>query len=297
MADAVAELFPEAFVAGTRRLRLSVRRVAAQARRAEHPSRRAGTGMEFRDFRPYSPGDDLRRLDWNVYRRSGRLFLRTFDEPRALGVTVLVDRSTSMGFDGRTRFDAARRSAVAFTAAALNQHDRVTVCPFANGLTGRIPVAAGPIGLVRLMGELATLVPQGTTDLVQVAKQIERLRFLPGLLVVVSDFFTGGEVTTALEALGRLRHRVLPVVITRQSDREPTARGAARVIDCESGAAMDVTANDAVLVRYRAAYDAFREALARFAQRQRLAPIEVDADRPLLDQLGRVFRDGVLNLN
>jgi len=297
MADAVAELFPEAFVAGTRRLRLSVRRVAPQARRAEHTSRRAGAGMEFRDFRPYSPGDDLRRLDWNVYRRSGRLFLRTFDEPRALRVTVLLDRSTSMGFNGRTRFDAARQIAVAFTAAALNQHDRVVVCPFANGLTGRIPVPAGPLGLVRLMGELASLVPDGDTNLVQVTDQIARLRVPPGLLVVVSDFFMGGDVTPALEALGRLRHRVLPVVIARQSDRDPTTRGAARVIDCESGAAVDVTANDAVLARYRAAYDSFRDVLERFAQRQHLAPVEVDADRPVLDQLSRVFPVGLLNLN
>ena len=98
----MAELFPTDFVAAVSRMRLSAGQAPRGGRHAEHGSVQLGAGMEFRDFRSYMPGDDIRRIDWNLYRRSGRLFLRLFEEERDLpvGGSPLVGRRLGV-FDGR----------------------------------------------------------------------------------------------------------------------------------------------------------------------------------------------------
>ncbi len=117
----MAELFPKEFVAATTQMRLSAGPVPRGGRHAEHGSVQLGPGMEFRDFRSYMPGDDIRRIDWNLYRRSGRLFLRLFEEERDLPVYILLDCSDSMFFEESpsvrpirvplSRADAAKQAA------------------------------------------------------------------------------------------------------------------------------------------------------------------------------------------
>src|SRR5512136_224110 len=92
-------LFTQDFIHSISRLRMMARQVPAGGRHAQHRSRDLGGGMEFRDFRSYVPGDDMRRVDWNLYRRSGRLFLRLFEELEDLPVYILLDVSDSMFFE------------------------------------------------------------------------------------------------------------------------------------------------------------------------------------------------------
>ena len=93
-------------------------------------SQRSGSSLEFRDHRAYEPGDDLRLVDWNVYLRTERLFVRRADETRVLPVHLFVDASSSMRLDGGPRRRAALQAAAVVAAAALNQSDPVTLTAF-----------------------------------------------------------------------------------------------------------------------------------------------------------------------
>lgn len=288
----MSRLFTEDFIRSVALLRIAARQVPARGRPAEHRSRDRGSGVEFCDFRGYVPGDDLRRVDWNVYRRSGRLFLRLFEQPEDLAVRILLDVSDSMFFETPPRADAGRQMAGALAAIALDQLDRVDVYPFGAALGPALRTPRGKAGLREVLAQIERLGPSGPTGLVAALRRFGLLRLRPGLLVVVSDFFDPRGIDEVLAALGAQRHRLLLVQVTCVTDAEPSLPGEYQLVDCETGAHVDVTVSQRVLARYRAAYARFAEALHTFAVRHRAAHLRLDTRQPVLAQLGTLFRDG-----
>jgi uncharacterized protein (DUF58 family) len=291
----MSTLFPEPFLTAISHLRIAARRTRPGGHHGEHLSRRAGAGMEFRDYRAYAPGDDLRRVDWNVYRRSRRLYLRLADEPRDLPVHVLLDASDSMYFENPPRADAGRQMAAAVVAAAMHQHDRVSLYAMGDQL-GPPLKPAGPAGLPRFLDELAAIGPRGGTALAGCLRRFSTLPVPRGLAVLISDLFDPQGIAPVLEALAGLRHRLAIVQLTRPSDREPALEGDLELIDCETGSPMLVTASAGELDGYRNRYDAFQEAVREHAHRTGAGLARVDCDQPVLAQLDRLFVHGVLRV-
>lgn len=289
----MATLFTEDFVRSLARLRIIARQVPGGGRHAEHRSRQLGGGIEFRDFRSYVPGDDIRRVDWNLYRRTGQVFLRLFEEPQDLCVYVLVDMSASMFFEAPPRADAARQIAAVIATVSLNQHDRVSVYPFGADLGDGLSARSGAAGIQRVLGFLERLRPAGPTDLPRSIRRFGAMRQRSGLAVVISDFFDPQGIDAVLRALGSLRHHLLLVQVACPSDAAPDLGGELRLLDCESGAGVDVAVTPRALERYRASYQAFSEALTGFAARRRAAHLKLNAEAPVLAQLGELFVDGV----
>jgi uncharacterized protein (DUF58 family) len=137
------KLFDDEFVSTLEYLAVLAKRVFAKQRQLRERMRKLGSGQEFADHRAYSPGDDFRYLDWNLYGRLGKLLLRVFEEEEDLRVTFLLDSSASMKIE--TKFDAARRLVAALAYVALSRFDEVAIAPFAE----RRPQAARPIHLPR----------------------------------------------------------------------------------------------------------------------------------------------------
>jgi uncharacterized protein (DUF58 family) len=290
----MSRLFADEFVHAVCQLRIAAKQVPPGGRHAEHRSREAGSGMEFRDFRSYVPGDDLRRVDWNVYRRSGRLFLRLFEETEDLPLYVLLDISDSMYFETPPRADAARQMAGALAAISLSQLDRTSIHPFGADLGEPMSGMAGKPGLMRALAYLEELPSAGPTDLVKSLGRFASYPHRSGLAVVISDFFDPQGIDAVIEALRRLRHRLLLVQVVRRSDAEPTLEGELTLVDCESASEVDVMATPAVRERYRRAYQRFCDRLLGFAARRRAAHLALDADESVLDQLKTLFPNRVL---
>lgn len=292
----MSRLFTEDFVRSVAPLRITARQVPGRGRPAEHRSRDRGSGVEFCDFRGYVPGDDLRRVDWNVYRRSGRLFLRLFEQPEDLAVYILLDVSESMFFETPPRADAARQMAGALAAVALNQLDRVDVYPFGAELGPTMRAVRGQAGLRDVLVRLEQLGPAGPTGLAAALRRFGLLRLRPGFLVVISDFFDPRGIDDVLAALRIMRHRLLLVQVVCATDAEPTVPGEYQLVDCETGDHVDITVSPRVLARYRAAYGRFSDALHQFAMRHGAAHLRLDAQQPVLPQLGTLFRGGELSI-
>src|SRR5947199_9204707 len=111
-------------------LQLLAQRRAKSSARGERRSRGRGQTVEFADYRTYAAGDDFRYLDWNLYGRLERLFLKLYEEERELPVRIFLDASESMTFGTPVKFDFARQVAAAIGYVALCGFDRVTTCPF-----------------------------------------------------------------------------------------------------------------------------------------------------------------------
>lgn len=288
----VEELCDARFLAALERLRIVARRVAPRGRFAEQRSRDRGSGLEFKDHRAYAAGDDLRTVDWNVYRRLGKTFLRLFEELEDLPLYLLVDVSESGWFEQPPRARAGLRAALALAAISLGQHDPVGVYPFAEDLRVLVRPAAGKNRVLGLAQRLSELQPAGRTDLARSLATFAALRQREGLVVVISDFFDPAGLDAVTAALGKLRHRLLLVRLKRAEDAEPSVRGDLRLVDCESGASADVSVSPAVLARYRAAYARFEEGLANFALARGAGLLTLDADAEIVPQLERLFAGG-----
>jgi uncharacterized protein (DUF58 family) len=282
---------PQLFDAA-RRLHLSARRVAPQGRFADQRSRDRGMGLEFEDHRPYTPGDDLRAVDWHLERRLGRLFVRLYEQQEDLPLYLLPDVSRSQFLEDPPRGRAGLRATVLLAAASLFQHDTVGVFPFAEDLSILARPASGRNRAVTLASRLAALEAGGATDIPKAIARLSALRLRRGLVVLVSDLFDPQGIEAVTKAFGRLRHRLLVVQLTRPVDADPGLAGDLRLVDCESGAMEDVSITPAVQERYRQAYGAFETHITDFCRERGIGRIRLDCDQDVVPQLTRVFHAG-----
>jgi len=288
------ELFDPTFLLAVERLRLIARRVPRAGRPAEQRSEDRGAGIEFKDYRPYVAGDDLRGVDWNIYRRLGRVFLRQFEELEDLPVYLLPDISASAYLEDPPRARAGLRTSLALAAIALNQHDSVGLFPFADDLRVALRPRAGKGRWIRFAHALSDLPPGGATNFEVSLRRLGGQRLRSGLVVVVSDFFDPAGVAAMAEAMKRLRHRLLLVQLVRASDASPALEGDVHLIDCETGVTEDVSVTRAVRERYRDAYGRFTTELGDFARSRGAGLLRLDTDGDELAQLATLFESGAL---
>ncbi len=285
-------LFDADFLDSVRHLRFVARRVDRRGRFAEQRSRDLGDGIEFRDFRPYAPGDDFRAIDWNIYRRLGKVFLRLFEQLEDLPLYIVPDISESAFMETPPRARAGLRASLALAAISLNQHDSVGLLPFAEDLRMVQRASAGKGTLPRFARRLSELEPGGQTDLVASLARLGSLRLRTGVVAIVSDFFDPAGIDAVTGALRRLRHRLVLVQLVRATDRDPDLSGNVRLRDCESGASEDVSITGDVLTRYRAAYDRFDTGLTEFARTSGAGLVRLDCDADVVPQLAGLFTAG-----
>ncbi|MCB9890568.1 MAG: DUF58 domain-containing protein [Planctomycetes bacterium] len=288
----IPDLFDPEFLASVERLKLIARRVAPSGSPAEKRSKQQGSGMEFRDYRPYSPGDDIKAIDWNVYRRLGKVFLRLFEEQRDLPVYVVPDVSRSMFHGDVPRIDACLRAAFAFAAIALREADSVGVFPFSDTLDVALRPGSGSGRLLRVATSLTKVEPGGPTDFVAAMRRFSAMRLRPGLVVVVSDFFDRNGLEGVLDAFRSVQHRLCFVQLVRKTDAQPNLEGELLLQDCESGHESEVSITPAVLDAYRELYRKFEDGMTSFARKRHAGLVRIDVEDNVVDQLAQLFESG-----
>jgi uncharacterized protein (DUF58 family) len=297
---AAGELFDPAFLAQLEGLRILARRVPAGGRHAEQRSRARGGGQEFTDVRPYVPGDDFRTVDWHVFQRLDKVFVRLFLQDEDLPVYFLLDQSTSMARAANsgalpTRSMVAARAVAALCYVALNHMDRIAVHPFTQEPLQPLPGTSGKNAFHRLLAFLAALPAGGGTGLVEAIQRFNARKLRRGLCVLVSDVFDPRGPEAVLAALAQVPHRLLLVrPVHPGEDRPAHLRGELRAVDCETGQSIEVSVDDGLLERYQAAYRAFGEQLAAFLKGRGGGTLLLRTDAPVVPQLATLFQHGVL---
>lgn len=293
---AAAQLCDERFLASLEALRIVARRVAPRGRFAEQRSRALGGGFEFKDYRPYAPGDDLRSVDWNLYRRLGRVFVRLCEELEDLPLYLLPDVSRSAWLEEPPRALAGLRASLALAAISLGQHDKVGIFPFDADLRVLQRPTSGKNRILQLAELCSRLEPGGATDLTRSLARFQALGLREGLVCIVSDFFDPAGIDAVIAALHGVRSKLLLVQLVRKTDAAPQLTGDLRLSDCESGAVTDVSITPAVLERYQAAHARFDAALADFARGRSAGLVKLDVEQDVVAQLARLFEAGTLTV-
>ncbi|MHB8645035.1 MAG: DUF58 domain-containing protein [Thermomicrobiales bacterium] len=289
-------LLDEAFLRRLEKLQLRSRRSFTHGIAGEHRSIRRGTSPEFADYKPYTPGDDFRRVDWNIYARMGEMFVRLSEVNIDLAVHLLVDRSRSMDWGEPNKFLYAKRAAAALGYLALAGFDRVTVAPFV-GEPGR---TLGPLqGRSRAAGlfQFLTSLPaaDGTTDLAHTLRAYVNTSRRPGYLILFSDLLT----TTSMEdAFAILVERGWQIVILQTLspwELHPTLDHDVELEDVESGEHIRIRPTPETFATYQTRFDAWLDEVAGYCKRYNITYVRIATDIPFEDLATRtLIAQGVL---
>lgn len=269
------------------RRRLEIR--ARSGGPGEHAARRRGGAAEFQEHRPYAPGDDLRRIDWLAYARTGEPVVKLFRAEEDVVLRLLVDASASLEFGDPPKLEVARRLAAAFGYLALAGSQRAQLL-----LAGAPPDASEPGGLSRwasprrgrggltgLLRDLDGAAPHGAVSLAKAIDQTVERAPRPGMLVVLSDFFDASPVTRALGRARASGHDVALVQIVTRGEVEPDFEGDFTLVDAETGATVEVTMDATAIEAYVLRFTGLVEELRAWARRHGASYLRVTTDEPL----------------
>uniref|UniRef100_A0A8J7VWG9 DUF58 domain-containing protein n=1 Tax=Coralloluteibacterium stylophorae TaxID=1776034 RepID=A0A8J7VWG9_9GAMM len=288
----MVDLVPPDLRAALGSLRLSTRRPVPAPGIGHHHSRSRGEGLEFAQYRGYEPGDDLRRIDWKLYGRSDRYFVREAERESPLTLWLLVDASASMGQADaarpqRSRLAAAVEFAAALVEVALRQADRFGLLIVAGGALDVVPAGAGLRQRDRCLLALRGVTAAGSwPDEAALRPAWERVA-AGDLLVSLGDHFDEAGVRL-LERLAAARREVASIQILTAEERDFPFRGGHRFRDPETGVEL---VTEAAASR-RAVLDAFAAARRTLAARLAAAGVrhvEYVLDAPPAGPLQRLF--------
>lgn len=229
------EFFDAEFLKRIERLRLIAKRLSWAGAKGEHPASRKGFSLEFADYRKYQPGDDLRYVDWNIYRRLERLLVKVFTAEEEMNIYLLIDTSLSMAEGTPPKIEYGKKVAAAMGYIGLKNLDRVGGASFSSGLHAPVTLGRGRKQILRLFNFLARLSCEGTTDLRSSIHSFTRLFPHPGIVIVVSDLFDPVGWRAALEELAAKKHQVLVFHLLDQSENQPRWAGDITLHDVEAG--------------------------------------------------------------
>jgi uncharacterized protein (DUF58 family) len=227
--------FDPDFLKKLEHLRLVAKRLSWASAKGEHASARKGFSLEFSDYRRYQPGDDLRYVDWNVYRRLDRLLVKVFTAEEEMSIYLLVDVSRSMGEGIPRKIDYAKKIAASLGYIGLKNLDRVGGAAFSSSLQGALTAGRGRGQVLKLFRFLTELSCGGETNFRGATQSFGRLFPHPGLVIIVSDFFDPEGWRAALEDLASKKHQLLLIHVVAEEEIHPQATGDVALVDVEDG--------------------------------------------------------------
>ena len=295
---------------------LAARR-AKSSSKGERRSKARGQSVEFADHRNYVLGDDFRYLDWNLYGRLDRLFLKLYEEERELPVRIFLDASESMTFGEPRKFDFARQVAAAIGYVALCGFDRVSVIPFPSAERGvrsaesksatsaaensalRTPHSAfvnalrsvrGKKSSLQYIRNLNGLTPGGAANLNDSLRRGALEARQTGLAVVLSDFLDPAGYEAGLTALIGRGFQVNVIQILAPEELAPTTFGDLRLVDAESGDEREVTFGKFRLKHYQQTVQNFCGRLHEYCQTRGMNHFMAASNTDLSDLLLKQLR-------
>ncbi|MXY28187.1 DUF58 domain-containing protein [Candidatus Poribacteria bacterium] len=273
--------------------------------RGERRSLNRGTGMEFADHRAYEPGDDLRYVDWNIYARLGRLFIKLHHTDEDLPIVLLLDRSRSMEFGAPTKLTCAKQVAAALGYVALAHADSVAVYTCAERLSLTLPPTSGKAQFPRLTRAITAIAAGGRTRLTECLKQLPTYQRHRGMIVVFSDFLDPDSYTAGFKSLRGHGFSLTAIHVVSREEIDPhtylenAATGNDWLMeDAETGETKAITINAEILTQYQTQQQAFCDNLQRFCTDQGIGYAQLKTDTPIETfVLEELHRTGLIQRN
>ncbi len=302
-------LWDEAFLHKIEQLSLVSRRRRMGRLAGARRSPKRGSSVEFADYRNYTAGDDLRQLDWNIYARLEKLFVKLFEEEEDITVHVLVDASRSMDWDGLYaaqtiggmdqprlhtggKFRYARRIAAAFAYIGLTNLDRVWLGAIRGSAVQRVGPLQGRHQALTILNFLEHLTAEGDTDLSAALRGYVVRQRQPGLCYLVSDMLSPTGSLDGLRALQSAGYEVNLIHVLDPAEVNPLLAlgGDLRLRDIETGQEEEVSVEPSTITVYEERYTDWQRSIAEFCTQRTIPYIMATTDVPFEDLILHYLR-------
>lgn len=277
-----------------RQIEIQTNKLVSETFAGEYLSAFKGQGIEFAEVREYTPGDDVRAIDWNVTARTGVPFIKKYNETRELTLMIACDVSASQRFGSvdKLKQETAAELAALFAFSAMRNNDKVGLLLFSDKIELFVPPKKGKKHILRLIRELVAFEPQSRgTNMALALKTLVQVLRRQGILVLISDYLSPLEQFEKPLKLAAKKFDLIPVVVTDKLERSlPACAACITVVDPETGqeGTLALTAD----TDKRLQEDALQrtEKLKELFNPLKVEPITVDTAQPAADPVISFFR-------
>ena len=273
------------------RLELVSRKIFRGRLKGERRSRRKGQSVEFADFRNYVSGDDIRFIDWNIYARLDRLFLKLFLEEEDLHFFTLIDASASMDFGSPTKLYFAKQLAAALGFIGLCRADRVKLEVLGAPRQRPGPPLRGRRDVWRMLEYLEGVAPGQNVPLADGVRDFCLRNKGQGILLLISDLLDKSGYENGLRFLLTQPLDLYVVHVLSREELEPDLRGDLKLVDCEDADFAEISVSRPLLQRYQRSLASFLDGAREFCLRRGISylmtPAETPVERIVADYLRR----------
>ncbi len=278
-----APLLSPSLLAQLERMELVSRKVFRGRMKGERRSRRKGQSVEFHDFRNYVPGDDLRFIDWNLYARLERLFLKLFLEEEDLHFFTLIDSSASMDFGegSENKLLYAKQLAGALGFIGLCRADRVRIETLGTKQSHPGPVLRGRGSLWRMLAYLQTIEAGDNVPLAEGTKSFCLRNSGKGIVVLISDLMDKQGYEGALRYLIARQMDVYVIHVLSPIEMDPDITGDLKLIDCEDADVAEISVSRPLLNRYKTTLASFVNGAREFCTRRGMSYVLAHTEVPV----------------
>ena len=290
MATNEEALLTPQLLAQLERLELVTRKIFRGRMKGERRSKRKGQSVEFADFRNYVPGDDLRFIDWNLYARLDKLFLKMFLEEEDLHFYALIDTSASMGFGEPTKLRYAKQLAAALGYIGLIRADRVKIEALGQSGAGAGPVLRGRSSLRRLLDHVDTIEAGETLPLAESVKNFCLRNSGKGVVVLISDLMEKEGYEPALRYLMSQQMDVYIIQVLSAEELEPDVKGDLKLVDCEDDDIAEISVSAPLLARYKETLNTFVGDIKEFCGRRGMTYLLANNQLPVDELITQYLR-------
>jgi uncharacterized protein (DUF58 family) len=286
------KIFDSEFLMKLERLALLAKRFHRGRTRGEHLNYKKGSSLEFYDYRHYQPGDDVRYIDWNIWGRLDRLFVKLFQAEEDLTIHLLVDTSKSMDFGDPLKFDYARRVGAALGYIGIKSLDRVGVSTFTDNLGTPLNPMRRQSHIFSLFEYFSRMKADGETDFNGCIEKYAARTGRPGLAVVISDMMIPRGWEAGLLSLVYRKFDIILVHVMDDEELSPTVDGYLRLVDGENGRSLNLTVDRAVRRLYLDKLESHFRSIERFSARHGIEYLRTSTSIPFEDLILRYLRQG-----
>lgn len=284
-------LFDSEFLKRLEYLSLVSRRVFRGQLLAQRRTKQLGGGIEFADHREYSPGDDLRYIDWNIFARYNDLLLKRFQEEEDLHVYILLDVSASMNFGQPNKFDYARKVAAAMAYIALADMDRVSIIAYADKVESVLPITRGKDNILKVLQFLDRMRPTGTkTNVAAAAKALIQRSQRTGLVLIVSDLFDQEGFRGGVDMLRHRKYEPHVIQLHSREEAAPKVLGDVELEEAETGGRRKITITERKLKQYQKVFAQFLDGIDTYCRNYSMGCTRTTTDLPFDELILRMMR-------
>jgi uncharacterized protein (DUF58 family) len=274
-----SNVFDKEFFEKINTLKLSLSMKLTAGMSGARKSTAKGSSVEFSDFREYMPGDDIRRIDWNVYGRTDKLYIKQFMEEKEGIFNIFIDTSKSMDFGQKNKFDCARQVAGALSYIILNNLDRVYINDIKENSLNTGKGLTGAAAFPRILNELERMNCTGKTSL----SHTIRMRKLTsgGASIIISDFLDREGIEDAMKYLAFKKQKIILVQIMAFEEENISYEGTVNILDSETDDRVKITMSNAVIKKYGESLSGLKMNLKKIARKYGADYVYVRSDDSL----------------